>query len=764
MRLVQRELAVAAAAWCGISLAALAAPVPLFEERGGLVVIEAEHGTDNVGAWEEVEGRNATATHRGTTADVLLRLATGAHPFAGGMSGDVELPRGTMLPWGFAGEQAIVGWTLGHDPRKAAVFGYERGAAMPVGRAPARRVLAPAWQPDAPAALGTILDAAIRWAAAGEGKRVLVTNNQRDAVDEEKHLIARLEKLGFTVKVVPAEEARQEDAAGCALVVIPAPVRVEKIGTKFNELPVPIVTLKSHIAQFLGMVPPPKASRPGDNAMLIRAGAWTDHVRYVIHFPRAGEFYVWLLGQSGGSAGADEAKIFFVETPNVQSERFFEMKLPAVPGWVSAATARRPGNRKTPMPAIVTVRQPGWHALYLVKGAEPEQHGATSAETRRYPNWRVDKIVLARDPAWMPQGDDPDETRAAAGAPALPPELAPRREWRPRQVWSVSSGYVAIEAEEIDHHAHWQLRTEPAGASGRGYLEWRGPNRSKSIEDLGGNDDHLHVRQGPPEEWLILRLEVPVAGNYRIDVRNHHRLRDGDNDVWFARVGQRGTAEAPIRRLVDSHRDGTGFTWLDSAPPPLSLNAGLNELYIGGRSVGFGVDRIVFHAADDADARRRAVDPATAAARPSYVLAAVHDFQSANEPEFVPYYRDMRNPDPARHALAIDAKQHKRKFAAAQASFGGTEGTYDITLVTLTENDGESTYRVKVGARVIGEFQNPARTDGSPASQTWRGVELKPGDSVRVESNTHSNGRIPEAGEFAWARGRWTELRITPAR
>jgi len=224
----------------------------------------------------------------------------------------------------------------------------------------------------------------------------------------------------------------------------------------------------------------------------------------------------------------------------------------------------------------------------------------------------------------------------------------------------------------------------------------------------------------------------------------------------------RATREKPIVRMGDSLRDGSGFTWLDWGVARFDFSAGLNEVYVGGRSPGFGIDRIAVYSADSVEARARALDSKTPAAPPSYVLQALRDFTAVAEGSFVPYYRDMRGTDDSRHALAIDAKQHKGMFAAARATFDGIAGNYDLTLATLTENDGESTYRLRIGGRLLGDFQNPARTDGSPASHAWKRVELKPGDTIQVESNTHSNGKIPEAGAFAWARGRWTMLSLTP--
>lgn len=746
-----------------LPLALLAAP-PTFFEKNGLVSIEAEHATDNVGAWEEVEGRNAIENFRGASPDFRIVIVAAGHPLAAGLSGEIALPKNTTLNWGMPGPGVTAVAVAGHDSRKAVVFGVERDGPLPGGGvAAARRVLAPAPQPGVPA-FQQLFDAAVRWAAGSTagGERVLLLTNSRELAPPEQAVLARLEGAGFAVVPLDASAFTPERATGAAVIVVPISVRIEKLAGKLRHVAVPVVLAgKDHLATDLALTPAPAISPPEANAMLIRAGKWTDHLRYAIHFTTPGDYQVWLLGQSGGSAGSDEPKIFFDRAPDPRSDHFFAMRFDAAPGWISRATARKAENRKTPMQPVVRVDKPGWHTLFIAKGSEPEHPSPEPPPTYRFPNWRLDKIVLARDPGFIPQGDGPAETRSG-DAPPPPPEMLTQSEFRPRQGWSVKNGFVVIEAEEIDHHPHWAETKEPRGFTGESYLEWRGPARSRSIEGLGGNNDHLHVRQGAPEEWLIVRLLVERPGAYFLDLRNHHRDADGDNDVWVGRPGVRATREKPIVRMGDSLRDGSGFTWLDWGVARFDFSAGLNEVYVGGRSPGFGIDRIAVYAADDPGARARSLDPRTPAAAPAYVLQALRDFTAVAEGDFAPYYRDVRSADVSRHAFAIDAKQHKGVFAAARATFDGLPGNYDLTIATLTENDGESTYRLRVSGRLVGDFQNPARTDGSPASHTWRRVELKPGDTIQVESNTHSNGKIPEAGAFAWARGRWTMLSLTP--
>jgi hypothetical protein len=133
-------------------------------------------------------------------------------------------------------------------------------------------------------------------------------------------------------------------------------------------------------------------------------------------------------------------------------------------------------------------------------------------------------------------------------------------------------------------------------------------------------------------------------------------------------------------------------------------------------------------------------------------LVGIKDF-STEVKGYVPYYVDKER-------LAINAVQYKNEYAAAQTVFKGKSGKYDLALQTLTETDGESTYRVKVNNKLIGEYKNPGGEDYVVAGKTWKGVPLKQGDVIQVESVAHSNGKIPEGDGFAYSRGRWTKLTL----
>ncbi|QDT68813.1 Beta-L-arabinobiosidase precursor [Planctomycetes bacterium MalM25] len=140
-------------------------------------------------------------------------------------------------------------------------------------------------------------------------------------------------------------------------------------------------------------------------------------------------------------------------------------------------------------------------------------------------------------------------------------------------------------------------------------------------------------------------------------------------------------------------------------------------------------------------------------------LSALEDFEFVVSGSLVPGYKDG-----ARKAMAINAAQYRDRYAAAEAEYVGALGRYDLVLTTLTETDGESSYRLYVADKQIGEVRNPeARRDYEQVKHRFEGVTLRPGDKVRVEFNSASNGKVPEGDGFAYSRGRWRTVEFVEA-
>lgn len=136
----------------------------------------------------------------------------------------------------------------------------------------------------------------------------------------------------------------------------------------------------------------------------------------------------------------------------------------------------------------------------------------------------------------------------------------------------------------------------------------------------------------------------------------------------------------------------------------------------------------------------------------AYVLYATQDFKFSN-----PIYKHTQ-----RNVLAINATIVEARNTFFKADYQWNElqeGQFNIKLITLSEIDGESEYRLFHNGKKIAEFKNPVTEEDYQEVEFEAGIiKLKPGDMITVESNALSNNKIPEAGAYAFARGRWRSL------
>ncbi len=143
----------------------------------------------------------------------------------------------------------------------------------------------------------------------------------------------------------------------------------------------------------------------------------------------------------------------------------------------------------------------------------------------------------------------------------------------------------------------------------------------------------------------------------------------------------------------------------------------------------------------------------------SIYLNAITDFPSI-ESGMAPYYKD-----PKHRALAINAanRDFRGKWAKAETTFNGENGFYDVTITALKELDGECAYRLLLNGEEFGVFTNPETyVNYETSSHTWPKIKISKGDKIAVCSKACSNEKTPERGGYAWARGRWRGLQLSP--
>ena len=281
-----------------------------------------------------------------------------------------------------------------------------------------------------------------------------------------------------------------------------------------------------------------------------------------------------------------------------------------------------------------------------------------------------------------------------------------------------------------------RLRLTVLGDGGSGTLKlfagshthWRGARMRKS--------------SAPKPNGLIGSLDVDVAEGDIVEIDANKLLKgpglhslvltleEGGDDIWF---GSLESAVGPKLVLTFDDPDGSFSSFGEKVEdlPPAKKKGEVEKV---------GVKK-KFNSTVDGD---------------QIILNAMQDFQFAVEGDFVLGYKDKRQ-----RALAINAAKHKDKFAAAEAQFQGAAGSYDLVLSSLSETDGESSYRLFVAGRKVGEAQNPETdVDYALVKNRFKQVALKPGDTIRVEFNSASNGKIPEGDGFAFSRGRWQSVAI----
>ncbi len=141
-------------------------------------------------------------------------------------------------------------------------------------------------------------------------------------------------------------------------------------------------------------------------------------------------------------------------------------------------------------------------------------------------------------------------------------------------------------------------------------------------------------------------------------------------------------------------------------------------------------------------------------------LDALSDFKIDAPSNSTSYYRDELN-----GVLAINAGDIKQRnqYANATTIFKGEAGLYKASFVSMAENDGESSYIIRVNGTALDTLVN---TEISEPFKTIRhtldDLYLYKNDIIQISSNAVTNGKIPENKETAWSRGRWNALLLVP--
>ena len=363
-----------------------------------------------------------------------------------------------------------------------------------------------------------------------------------------------------------------------------------------------------------------------------------------------------------------------------------------------------------------------------------------------------------------------------------------------------TDGFVAIEAEHFvaqsnDEIRRWyvtDLNTLPidapdldgnhaAGSSGGAYIEILPDTRTNHDEKLIGYTAPETEANFSPVPGKMGVLSYPIyfntAGVYVFWARAFSSGAE-DNGLHVGIDGTWPEASSRVQLCPGKHQ----WTWSSAqrrdhnhCGDPLTIlvsvpNPGMHTIMLSMREDGFELDKFIltkdFTFVPEGPSNPPTIKTAVETSHGNSFIG-FHDYDykldaTANffhQKGSIPYYIDKKN-----KALAINAaeKNHRDGFSVASLHFQGKPGTYRLTLVTLTETDGESVYRVSANGTLLGTFSNPPTNDDYTEAHFDCGtVLLENKTEIKVEFNAKTNGKIPEGNETAYSRGRWRGLILT---
>ncbi|MCB1120374.1 MAG: hypothetical protein KJT03_02395 [Verrucomicrobiae bacterium] len=357
-----------------------------------------------------------------------------------------------------------------------------------------------------------------------------------------------------------------------------------------------------------------------------------------------------------------------------------------------------------------------------------------------------------------------------------------------------SDGIIAVEAEHFvaqsnDGIRRWFITTEdslpldlpdPDGnhadtATGGAYIEILPDTRTNHDEPLVRYLDEKNEANFSPVPGQMGILSYPVyfnnAGLYIFWARAYstgsedNGIHVGINGSWpesSSRVqlceGKHQWTWSSAQRRSNNHC-GEPQTVILSIPQP-----GLHTIQLSMREDGFELDKFIltkdFNFIPEGESIPASIRKEAEPSRgETFAEAGDYDYRLSAATNFfpvegsLPYYIDKKN-----QAAAINAsnKENRNAFSAAYCLFKFKPGTYQLSLVTLTEIDGESEYQVLLNDQMVGRFTNPqTKRDYQEVVFGCGKVSLKANDKIEVRFNAVTNGKIPENDETAFSRGRW---------
>lgn len=291
-------------------------------------------------------------------------------------------------------------------------------------------------------------------------------------------------------------------------------------------------------------------------------------ISYMIEFPAAGKYYVWIRGLS--TDGDDNT--LHVGINNIWPESGKKMMFNSKQ-WKWSNT-----QRDTRAAITIDVPAKGRQELML---------------SMREDGCEIDRILVTGDSTFKPQEATYYPVKIKKGNIAYWYEQR-SRQMNPSYVFKEESGELLMECESVPSSNGWIYHADSSGHSGFGYYEWIKPGQG--------------IRPGTG--LLTYNFEITTAGTYQLLIRG--KMKDADNrpetpdpdgnDVWAKIHTSSSAFNDTVYHKIAILGHPHGWTWNSNddkttghavTPMLLMLQKGVYSITLSGRSQGYAIDKIL---------------------------------------------------------------------------------------------------------------------------------------------------------------------------
>ncbi len=566
------------------------------------IVIEAEMATAYAGNWELVEGRNARTYELkgwGMLTDSLISVKYAGEIVPEAMKGEVMVGRDSFqLIVGKPGPQAVVFTTLSKDTSMATMFGYDKGSELLQGKAPERRLAMFQGQSSLTSHGWRLFANAVIWAS-GKNKKGLQVVYVRHPSEIDRYddiTVAKLEILGYEVDMIEDDSINANLAESADLVILSASTRPEVIMKEVLNAKVPMIISNPEFYEHMYLTSASEFWEGNDQqigyAMMNRCSEGNAFLRYAFYVETPGKYILHVLGKSSGYKVIQKMSLLIDPVLPLSNEDATHVELSESLNWYTSDSS-------------IDLDRAGWHDLFLMPGDQ-------KIESHRYPNWRVDKLMITKEGAEV--SEEEADITVNEGVVSIPTSMiwAHNNPVNESDMWKVKENGTLIEGEAFLDQNDWMIQKKGNSYTGSGYIVYRGVNRERSVE--GNNDSTTFaVRLGPLNSRLWIPVWVESEGNYGINLRaKHNSTSEGAFFVGVAGKNKDGSIQGWIPKEVRtlSTYEASSFTWSPEEFEGFALEKGLNYIFISACSNGLAIDRIAIYP-DKEELSESILDPDT---------------------------------------------------------------------------------------------------------------------------------------------------------